>query len=127
MIKHSYCLIIFLAVFFFPFATGAQEQNFNIPESVPKPVIELFNTVSKIHIDFSQYEIFKKAADYVPKNGEDVSNITNQITNGFNNLDNIMRNHIGVGLKNILEATGNIFIWILEFVVKIIKLGLSYL
>lgn len=116
-----------------PYSAAAQQP----PEStttptdifsiIPQPFIELFETVNRIQIDFSRYEIVRRAADYLPRTGKDASGILNRITNGFNRIDDFISQYIGVGLRNILVAAGNAFIWILEFIIRLIRLGMSYL
>ena len=119
-------IIIGLAISSVSFAQESPiSSNFNIPE----PIIDLFNTFRgiRLNIDISQVPLIQSTIESVKNVALDPQGFTSDFGNRFDQANNWFSQNLGVPLTNILRAIGNFFIWILELITSLIKLGLSYI
>ncbi|MBI4119257.1 MAG: hypothetical protein HY456_00230 [Parcubacteria group bacterium] len=132
IMKPSYFYIAILTAFLLsPAVAAAQTQETGLKEIftiVPKPFIDLFNTFNKINLDFPQYELLRRTTTkYLPQSKEGLSDIFGGVSDIFNRVNGLMESKFGVGLANIIKAIGNVLIWLLELLARLIRLGLGYL
>lgn len=85
-------------------------QREGIQSFVPQPLIELFDAFSKIKIDFSK-----------------VASGFRHLTGGLENFSNWLQTHIGLNILFIIKKIGELFVWILEGIANLIKIGLSFI
>ena len=119
-------IIIGLAIASVGFAQESPiPSNFNIPE----PIIDLFNTFRgiRLNIDVSQVPLVQSTIESVRNVALDPQGFTSDFGDWFDRANNWFSQNLGVPLTNILQAIGNFFIWILELITRLIKLGLSYI
>lgn len=95
--------------------------------AVPQPLIDLFNIFSNWKIDFSKIPIINKIPGYLPNSGEDIGRSFQWLAGGLNNFNNWLTNHIGLNILLIIKKAGEFFVWALEALVNLLRLGLSYM
>lgn len=122
--------ILFLTLPVFVFAVSgiclAQNGNQGL-DFIPKPLIELFNIFSNWKIDFSKVPLINKIPEYIPRSGEDIGYSFRQLTGGLDKFNEWSKTHIGLNIVLIIKKIGEIFVWALEGIAKLLKIGLSYL
>lgn len=97
----------------------AQEQNskgfFN---NLPAPLTSLINTFKKIQPNQNLIE-----RTFSPQNIE--NNWFEKLKEWIRRIDEWFQKNIGVGFLEILKNILNFFVWILELIIKLIKLAIS--
>lgn len=101
-----------------------ESQNLNF---IPQPLIDLFNIFSNWKIDFSRVPLINRIPGYLPRSGEDVGQSFQWLSGGLSNFNNWLTSHIGLNVFLVIKKVGEFFVWTLEFLVKLLKIGLSYL
>jgi hypothetical protein len=122
--------ILFLTLLILIFAVSGSclAQNENQTQNfIPQPLIDLFNIFSNWKIDFSRIPLINKIPEYLPRSGEDVGRSFQRLSGGLSNFNNWLTSHIGLNVILVIKKVGEFFVWALEFLVKLIKIGLSYL
>lgn len=99
----------------------------NIPNIVPQPLIDLYNAVNRINIDFSQVPFINRAIGLIPTSGEGVANGLIWLTQGFGNINEWLRTHVGLNIVYLIQKAGEFFVWIFQGIVNLITAGLSFI
>lgn len=120
MIKFIFILLGAL-VLILPLKTLAQLEN------VPQPITDLFNTFQKIDLNVKLPFLEKAFQEGIPKSTGGGGGVVSDLTNLFDRVSSWFRDKLGVSLIDIVKAIGNFIIWVLEFIVKLIKAGLSFI
>lgn len=122
--------ILFLTLPVLVFAVSgiclAQNENQRL-DFIPKPLIELFNIFSNWEIDFSKVPLINKIPEYLPRSGEGIGQSFQWLTRGLNNFNEWSKAHIGLNIVLIIKKVGEFFVWALEGIVSLLKIGLSYM
>lgn len=122
--------ILFLTLPILVFAVSgiclAQNENQSL-NFIPKPLIELFNIFSNWKIDFSKVPLINKIPEYIPRSEEDISRSLQWFTGGFDNFNNWLTSHIGLNILLVIRKVGEFFVWALEGIAKLLRIGLSYM
>lgn len=122
--------ILFLTLPILVFAVSgiclAQNENQSL-NFIPKPLIELFNIFSNWKIDFSRIPVINRIPEYLPRSGEDIGRSFQWLGGGLDNFNNWLTSHIGLNILLVIKKVGEFFIWTLEFLVRLIKIGLSFI
>ena len=84
--------------------TPEKIQNF-----IPQPLTGLFRAFNNINIDFSKLPFFNRVAKGIPESGEEIGNSFRWLTNGLENINNWLKNHIGLDIVFIVKKTGGVF------------------
>ena len=112
---------------FIPKTYAQTESPSEINKLIPAPIKDLFQEFSKI----SDSKLFKNIPQIKLNNLNDsqetISWIFNKISYIFNSIDNWLENNVGLSLVKIVKLTGNLFIWLLEGLTKLLSLGLKAL
>lgn len=120
--------ILFLTLPVLVFAVSgiclAQNENQGL-NFIPKPLIELFNIFSNWKIDFSKVPLINKIPEYIPRSREGIGQSFQWLTRGLDNFNNWMVSNIGLNVILVIKKVGEFFIWALEAIAKLLKIGLS--
>lgn len=114
-------IFILLSVFvlILPLKTLAQLEN--IPQ-----LIDLFNTFQTFQkINEVKPPFLEKAFQDVQSAPDSAGGVISDLTSLFNRINSWFQDKLGVGLIDIIKAIGNFIVGVLEFIVKLIKAGLS--
>jgi len=122
---------IFIGLVFYSTA-GAQglipgAPNVNIENILPGPARDLLNMAEKIHIDVSRIPIVNKFIQSIQSSDFQSGDFIRSLENVWERLNAWLEQNIGVSLKEIIRGIGNLFVWIFEFIVNLIKAGISHL
>ncbi|MDI6820910.1 MAG: hypothetical protein QMD65_01900 [Patescibacteria group bacterium] len=101
-------------------------------KNLPKPVTDLFQTFGKIKLNITDKDIpfVKKAAESIKKgdlSGLSPEKLGGEVRGFWQKTNTWVQEKLGASLKEIIKSIGNLFVWIFEFIIKLIKTGLSYL
>lgn len=122
----------FIVVLIFPLGVYAQSS---IPVdtvgsspsiSFPGPITDFMNSLDKIKLDNS----FIKLPDNIQGGEKLIGQRTiteSQIGEWWNKINSWLTENIGVSFSEILRVVGNFIVWGFELVIKLLKVGLSYL
>ncbi|KKU91311.1 MAG: hypothetical protein UY23_C0002G0050 [Candidatus Jorgensenbacteria bacterium GW2011_GWA1_48_11] len=111
-------------------ATGfAAVSDINLNQvQIPGPVQDLFQTFGQIHIDVGQNQAVQSIGqgiqETVSQIGQDPQNWLSQLQNWWGRLNSWLQINIGVSFSQILTVIANLFIWVFELMIKLIKLAL---
>ncbi|MGC9046533.1 MAG: hypothetical protein ACP5IC_00185 [Minisyncoccia bacterium] len=130
--------IIFIFIIFLLFNNIVFAQNINSNINllnnqqliVPEPLKDLWNTFSKIKFDSIGQNIVsnplvQKAASQVKQVAG--SGINTNPSGLWNNANNWFVSKIGVSLFDIIKSIINVFIWFLNLISQMLKIGLDML
>ena len=95
--------------------------------SFPAPITDMVNVVRKIHIDIGNIELF----DNISRKGRELlrgghGDVRNQIYGTWQSANSWMSHHIGVSLSEIIRAFINLLIWVLNLIVRFLKMAIGY-
>jgi len=123
---------VFVIVLLFPLGVGAQSSTpadtaGSSPSiSLPGPVTDFINSLDKIKLDNSVVSLPDNIQGGEKLIGQRVIS-ESQIGDWWNKINSWLTQNIGVSFSEILRVVGNFIVWGFELVVKLLKVGLSYL
>jgi len=130
-------IVVIVIIFWQPqvfaqnFITDQNQLTPPVNNLIPQPFKDLFQTFGKININISRIPVLNKIFSRASTEAQNISSNPAGLISWFKNLwerINIwLENNIGVSLREIIRAVVNVFIWILEFIIKLVKQGLSVL
>ena len=85
-----------------------------ITESIPAPIFGFIEKLKGINIG-GQSSVSGGSMDF------------SSVKEGWDSINNWFLENIGVSFNEIIKSVANLIIWIWEIIIKLIKLGLSYL
>lgn len=91
---------------------------------IPKPLTELFRSFNNIEVDFSKLLFLNRVIEAVPKSAEELGNGFQRLVNGLKDVNNWIRDHIGLDIVFLIKKTGEFFVWAFESIANLIKIGL---
>jgi hypothetical protein len=122
----------------FGFSLGASAQTSPSPSdsllktfdgALPAPVKDIFDTAIKISDKMKNSPLLQNVVDQARSSGvgADVGSgsIFTDLKNIWDNVNNWMEQNVGVSLQQIIKVIAGLFVWVLEFVIKILRAGLS--
>lgn len=98
----------------------AKELPFTTP-ILPKPLEDVYETFNKIEINPEKFSFINKSIEGIRGTNFSIFNLVGEAEKIWNNTNNWFENKIGVSLRKILVVLGNLSIWILELVTKIMR------
>ncbi len=109
-----------------PMVTHAQQGG---SITVPAPVIDLFNTFSKINVRTEGMPIAQDAAERLRTLQDEAGrkSALTDLRNLWDTADQWLSRNIGVSGRDMTRAVGGFFVWTLELLMRLIKEGLSKL
>lgn len=121
--------IIILAVILMTSATTALAQDQNSGwsfQNLPPPITDLLETFKKIqpNADFIKplsQKVFQTVNDF---SGNPIGWLE-KLKNLAAKIDNWFKNAVGVSFFEIIKTFVNFFVWILELIIKLLKLAVS--
>ena len=123
MFKKISITILSLPLFVVPIFASAQtapiipdiiDVGQTITESIPAPIANFIDKLKGIDIG-GQPSVSGDSLDF------------SNVKSGWDSINNWFLQNIGVSFTEIVKSVANLFIWIWEIVIKLIKVGLSYL
>jgi len=129
MIKIFIILISFIIILSLPIKVLGEETSsssfFPPIKNLPEPVIDLFQSFSKIKLNINN----KNNIPVLQNNTQEFSpeKIRGEIKSFWQKVNIWIQEKLGINLKEIVKFIGNLFILIFEFIIKLIKTGISYL
>lgn len=121
--KKTFLIILSLQLFIAPVFASAQtapiipnviDVGQAITESIPAPIASFIDKLKNIDIG---------GQPFVSSGSMDFSSVKS----GWNSINNWFLENIGVSFTEIVKSVANLVIWIWEIIIKLIKVGLSYL
>ena len=123
MFKKISITILSLPLFVVPIFASAQtapiipdiiDAGQTITESIPAPIANFIDKLKGIDIG-GQPSVSGDSLDF------------SNVKSGWDSINNWFLQNIGVSFTEIVKSVANLVIWIWEIVIKLIKVGLSYL
>ncbi|MBI5732867.1 hypothetical protein HY967_02840 [Candidatus Jorgensenbacteria bacterium] len=123
-------LLIFLGLGIFVFGLpkfGLAESSPIEKIGLPIPVSELLNTLEKIKIhvnepSFTKNTVYSEAGD---QTGFSRDRLISDLKTWWERSKNWLESKAGINLRGVLRAFANFFVWIFEFIIRLIKDGVS--
>ncbi|MEW6617014.1 MAG: hypothetical protein AB1333_01185 [Patescibacteria group bacterium] len=94
--------------------------------SLPSPITDFMNSLDKIKLDNSVIKLPDNIQGGEKLIGQRVIS-ESQIGEWWNKINSWLMENLGVSFSEILRVIGNFIVWGFELVVKLLKVGLSYL
>ncbi|MEK7630165.1 MAG: hypothetical protein AAB432_02155 [Patescibacteria group bacterium] len=108
-------------------------QNLNAPDylkqglQLPESITQIFDLGKKISINLQGSGFIRDIVEKVQGNGNSSpSNIFSGVLSIWDRSNDWLQSNIGISLREIITAIGNLFIWILNFVIGLIQSALGY-
>lgn len=102
---------------------GSTSINLNFLQN---PITDLFNDVLKINFDISGSGVLDRAGEEILKN-QDIGAFWEKTKEIYEKINSKIKEVTGADIPGILKIIGNYLVKTLEFIVDLIKLGLSKL
>lgn len=121
--KKIFLIILSLQFFIVPVFASAQtapiipdviDVGQVITESIPAPIANFIDKLKGINIG-GQPSVSGGSMDF------------SSVKSGWDSINNWFTQNIGVSFTEIVKSVANLVIWIWEIIIKLIKVGLSYL
>ncbi|KKU15462.1 hypothetical protein A3A20_02115 [Candidatus Wolfebacteria bacterium RIFCSPLOWO2_01_FULL_45_19] len=122
IIKISILVPCFLFLVSSSVAFAQEDGSINLPQEEVQEA-DIFNFVPQLLVKL----FADKIEQYAPNNGENMSQTLLLLKRASERVNEFMEQRIGVGLNATLTYIGNTFVWILEFIIRLVRLGMSYL
>ncbi len=122
-------LFFFVVVSVLPMGVFAQSSDTagSSPSiNFPGPITDFMNSLNKISIDNSSLKLPDNPQGGEKLIGQKTIN-GSQIGEWWNKINSWLVQNIGVSFSEIIRVVGNFIVWGFELVVKLLKVGLSYL
>lgn len=128
MSKNIFKIIILTVILMSATPALAQDKNSNWSfQNLPSPITDLINTFKKIQPsqDFFQQAVPQKIIQSVNDFSGNPMIWLEKLKEWTNGIDVWFKNAIGVGFFEIIKTFVNFFVWILELIIKLLKLAVS--
>ena len=107
---------------------GAQTINLKIGlENLPQPITDIYNTFNKIQVRAEDNTFLNIISEKVRTISANPQGLVSDASNWWGRVNNWFSSHVGVTLKELVQGVANLFVWVFEWVVKLIKLGIGQL
>ena len=117
----KFFLVVFLLIMLLTVnGVKAKELPFTT-QILPKPLEDVYETFSKIEINPERFSFMNRSIENIRRTNLSVFNSIGEVEKLWNNTNGWFEDKIGVSLRKILIVIGNLFIWILELITKIMK------
>lgn len=106
---------------------AAHAQDFSSGNPIPQPFIELFKSAESIGTSIEQSQVVQRAIQSVQGQGVNPTSVFNFLLEWGRRISDWVQSTLGVSVWEIVKAMGGFFIWLLEFVINLVRQVLSYI
>lgn len=105
----------------------------NIPSAekvftvIPQPLYELFDAARNINLNLGDNAATRRILEFLPRSGEDIGRDLGTAGEFLDRANSWFEENVGFRITQLFRLVGNVFIWVLEGIAELIRIGISYI
>lgn len=109
---------------------GTAPASSSIVQIIPAPLVELWNVferISALGARIGENVFTREIVKIIPRSGAEIGQRARNALGWFERVNAWFENVVGVRLTKLFQLVGNILVWMLEALTRLLRIGLTYI